>query len=170
MQKTILTIGSSLVIAAFAPFALANQLYVDGSVGIADAELGRFETDDTFLRLGAGVAFSEELSLEAGFWDFGSASQQGVRVSADALFGAVKASTSIGNNLTLYGRLGLLRWDVDVSGPTFFEDDDGHDLIFGGGIGFPVGPGQVGVEIHFADLDEVDLRTIGVSYTLPIDI
>lgn len=166
MQKVKLIIGSSLLMASMAPLAQTNQLYLDGSVGNAEAETRFQDVDDTFFRIGAGVTLTEQISAEAGFWDFGSSRDNGVRVSADAIYGAIKASTDIGNNLNLYGRLGLLRWDADVGN----RNDDGHDLFFGGGIGFQAGPGQLGFELHFADLDNVDIRTFGVSYTLPIDL
>jgi len=66
--------------------------------------------------------------------------------------------------VSLYGRLGLLRWDADVGS----SGDDGFDLFFGGGVGYQAGPGTVAFEIHFTELDDVDLNTYGVSYTLPI--
>lgn len=164
MRKTTLTTASFLLMAILAPLATANQLYADGSAGIAEAEAGDFDTSDNYVRIGAGVTLTEQFSAEAGFWDFGSSRDSGVRISADALYAAIKASTPIGNNLNLFGRLGLLRWESDV-GPF---DDDGHDLIFGGGVDFQAGPGRVGFELHFTDLDDVDIRTLGVSYSLPI--
>jgi hypothetical protein len=164
MPRKILTIASSLCAMLALP-AFANQLYLDGSIGNAEAEVGSLDADDTFLRLGAGVTLTEQLSAEGGYWDFGSSRAGGVRVAADALFAAIKASTPIGNDLNLYGRLGLMRWDADVGR----RDDDGFDLLFGGGIDFQAGPGRVGVEIHFADMDELDIRTLGLSYRLPIE-
>ncbi len=58
----------------------------------------------------------------------------------------------------------MLRWDADIGN----RDDDGYDFFFGGGIGFQAGPGQLGFELHYSELDDVDLRTLGVSYSLPI--
>lgn len=165
MKKTTLILGSILTMAAASPLTQANQLYIDGSVGNAEAETSAFDTDDTFLRIGAGVTLTEAISAEAGFWDFGSSRVNGNRIAADALYGAIKASTEISNNLNLYGRVGLLRWDADVG----LRSNTGHDLFAGGGIGFQAGPGQLGFELHFADLDNVDIRTLGVSYSLPID-
>lgn len=165
MQKARLVIGSTLLMASMGPLAQANQLYIDGSVGNAEAETSSLDADDTFLRIGAGITLTDQISAEAGFWDFGSSRDAGVRMSADAFYGAIKAGTDIGNNLNLYGRLGLLRWDADVGS----LNDDGHDFFFGGGLGFQVGPGQLGFELHYSDLDSVDIRTLGVSYTLPIE-
>lgn len=165
MRKTILALSGCLL-ASLSPLALANELYLDGSVGNAEAEVGSLDADDTFIRLGAGLTLSENLSAEAGYWDFGSSRAAGTRISADALYGALKAGMDIGNGLNLYGRLGIMRWDADVGR----FDDDGFDLFFGGGIDFQVGPGRLGVELHFGDLDEVDVRTLGVSYSLPIQL
>ncbi|MGQ9426477.1 outer membrane beta-barrel protein [Gilvimarinus sp. F26214L] len=165
MKKTLLTIAGCVACAAMAPLGYANQLYADGSIGIADVDVGPYDTDDTYFRIGAGVTLTENISAEAGFWDFGSSRVRGARVAADALYGALRASAPVGNNLTLFGRLGLLRWDADVG----TQDDDGHDLFFGGGIGLPVGPGQLSFEVNFSELDEVDLRTMGVSYSLPLE-
>lgn len=164
MRRTTLITASSMLLALLAPLAAANQLYADGSAGISDAEAGNFDTTDNYTRIGAGLTLTEQFSAEAGFWDFGSSRDNGVRIAADAIYAAIKASTPIGDNLNLFGRLGLLRWDSDV-GP---YDDEGHDLIFGGGVDFQAGPGRVGFELHFADMDDVDVRTLGVSYSLPI--
>lgn len=164
MPKRIPTTALALLAVTALPVS-ANQLYLDGSIGNAEAEVGSLDADDTFVRLGAGVTLTEQISAEAGYWDFGSSQAGGVRVAADALYGAVKASTDIGNGLSLYGRLGLMRWDADVGR----FDDDGFDLLFGGGINLQAGPGRLGFEIHFADMDDLDIRTLGVSYSLPIE-
>jgi len=165
MPKNLVALAASLLALA-SPAVLANQLYLDGSIGSAEAEAGPYDADDTFIRIGAGVTLNETISAEAGFWDFGSARDGGVRISADALYGALKAGTDIGNGLHLYGRVGIMRWEAEAGR----FDDDGFDLIFGGGINYQVGPGRLGVELHYGDMDEVDMRTIGVSYTLPIQI
>lgn len=164
MPRTTLKVAICLLAAA-SPLSFANQLYLDGSLGNAEAEVGSLDADDTFIRLGAGVTLNEQVSAEAGYWDFGSSRAGGVRIAADALYGAVKAGMDIGNGLNLYGRLGIMRWDADVGR----SDDDGFDLLVGGGVNFQAGPGRIGFEIHFADMDEVDIRTLGVSYSLPIE-
>lgn len=162
MKKTIL--ACSLLMVTLPTLSLADEIYIDGSIGRSEAESGPWETDDTYFRVGAGLNLLDNVSVEAGFWDLGSDRDRGVEISADAFYAAVKAQTDIAYNLKLFGRLGLMRWDADIGS----DDDDGHDLFFGGGIGFQAGPGVASFEIHFMEFDQVDINTFGVSYTMPI--
>ena len=142
----------------------AEELYVNGAVGNADAEVDIFDADDTYFRIGGGVAIGDITYVEAGYWDMGRARARNFSVSADGLFGAVRMNFDIGNNMKLYGRAGLYFWDV---GGTIH--DDGLDLFFGAGLGIGVGPGTLDIEVHLMDLDRVDVTTFGVAYTLPIE-
>lgn len=163
-KKFLLYLTGAAALLAATTLTQAQELYVNGGIGNADADVGAFNADDTYFRIGGGVAIGDITYIEAGYWDMGRARTRGFSVSADGLFTAVKMGVDIGNNMELYGRVGLYLWNV---GGTIH--DDGLDLFFGGGLGFDVGPGTLGVEVHILDLDRVDLTTLGVAYTLPIE-
>jgi hypothetical protein len=77
-------------------------------------------------KVSVGYAFGDTWALEAGYVRLGRPTlryTQGavageLRTRADAWFGAVRASTRLGENLTLFGKLGLdrHRFEVDGSG------------------------------------------------------
>lgn len=50
-------------------------------------------------------------------------------------------------------------------------DDDGNDLFYGGGIAFDMGAGRLNLEILLSelgsDLGDVDVSTLGLSYSFP---
>lgn len=101
-----------------------------------------FKADDDAFRIFGGWRFNRLLSVEINYIDFGTA-----RAGIDAL--AIKAETKalapyvIGTlpigPLELYGRVGMLFYDVDVR--TSFDaqiDESGRDLAYGVGIGATV--------------------------------
>lgn len=152
---------------AFSQQALAEGWYFDGGIGNADVEEGGFDGSDTYFRIGAGYESSDVLSYEGGFLDLGDADDGGVTASADGLFGAVKG-TMPGDSVDLFGRIGIYMWDAETCIDGLgCSSDDGSDIFFGAGVGFDAGPGSLNVELHLMELDDVDVTTIGASYSVP---
>lgn len=133
----------------------SSALYFDAGLGNANVELGAFDDDDTYLKLGIGDGINKNLSWEAGYWDVGTDAE------VDGFFGNIKAAMDLNSDTQLFGKIGLYLWDSVV--------DDGNDMFFGGGVTFEkVGPGNINLEILMGDLDSADLTTIGGSYSIPI--
>lgn len=159
----------AVLLMAFSQQVLSQELYFDGGIGNAEAEAEGAEGDDTYIRLGLGYRQSDMVAFEGGYWDLGEAEDGGVSVSADGLFGAVKGTLDTGGTVDVFGRAGLLMWDAEACASGFgCSDDDGIDLFFGGGVSFPAGPGDLNVELHLMELDDVDVTTIGASFSIPI--
>jgi hypothetical protein len=94
------------------------------------------------------------LNWEGGFWDFGD---------GDGLFGNVKAAMDLNSDTQLFGKAGLILWDLG--------SNDGNDLFFGGGVTFEkIGPGNLNLEVYLMDLDGFDVTTIGGSYSIPLNL
>ncbi len=170
MRAILLSVLFALIAVISSP-SFAEGLYLDLGFGNAEAEVDDLEGDDSYFKITIGGHFgdNENISVEGGFMDLGEAEDGPFSVSADGLFGAIKGSTEIGNGTTLYGRIGLFMWDGEACVSGFgCADDDGTDLFFGGGLGWQVGPGILGVELHFLELDDVDVTTIGGAYSFPI--
>ena len=118
-----------------APAARAEGLYLNGALMLRHHDLsqpgsdrGGQEGDGYILtpKLSGGWRFNDTWALELGYAGFGRPThrytregQPGeIRAKGDAWFGAARASTRLGENLTLFGKLGLARhrFDVQASG------------------------------------------------------
>lgn len=158
----------AVLLLAFSQPALSQETYFDGGIGTAEIDESGFDGDDTYFRLGVGYRISDAVAIEGGWWDLGEAEDGGVSAEADGLFGAVKGTLDTGGPVDIFGRIGLYLWDSEVCVDGFgCDDDDGSDLFFGGGIAFEAGPGDLNLEIHVFELDDTDVDTFGVSYTIP---
>lgn len=156
--------GIALVTLLLASATQAEGLYGDVGLGMSKAEEDSLEAKDTYIRLGLGVEVTDQIGIEAGVWDFGSDTENGIKVKAWGLYSAARAQVDINPSFQLYGRAGLILSETDV-GP---DDDRGLDLFIGGGIGTPIGPGLASFEVHLMDLSGIDVSTVGFAYSLPI--
>ena len=148
--------------------AFAEDLYFDGGLGNASADVEDLEGDDTYFRIGVGYQYSKTVSFEGGYWDLGEA-QDGIFTAAvDGMYGAVKVSAEGKGKVNFFGRIGMYLWDSTVCAGGFgCEGDDGSDIFFGGGVSFAAGPGTINLELHTMELDDVDVTTIGGSFSIP---
>jgi OOP family OmpA-OmpF porin len=117
-----------------APAARAEGLYLNGALMLRHYDLsqpgsdGKKEGDGYNLtsKLSGGWRFNDTWAAEAGYASLGRPKHHYTRdgqpgdlsAKSDAWFGAVRASTRLGENLTLFGKLGLdrHRFDVQASG------------------------------------------------------
>jgi hypothetical protein len=145
-------------------------LYFDAGLGSATAENDEFDLDgsDTYFKLAIGGELSDALAVEGGYLDLGEAEDGPVSGSADGFFGNVKGSHAINSDTRIFGKIGLFIWDSEVClAGVGCLSDDGNDLFYGGGVGFDIGPGQLNLELLLMSLDDVDVTTIGGSYSIP---
>ena len=117
------------------PASRAEGLYLNGALMLRHFDLSQPGTDrgsqdgDGYIltpKLSGGYRFNDTWAMELGYASFGRPThrytrdgQPGeLRAKSDAWFGAVRASTRLGENLTLFGKLGLdrHRFDVQASG------------------------------------------------------
>jgi hypothetical protein len=66
----------------------------------------------------------------------------------------------------LYGRVGMARWETERR-VAFAQDDEGTDPTLGAGVQLRFGSFALRVEYERFDFgdDEVDLRSVGFTYT-----
>lgn len=155
----------------------------DGSFTSIDAE----DSDSSF-RLFGGIEFNPNFALEAAYVDLGEATADGD--SNGCCFwvpGPVTASLAVSGfevgllgklpvseAFSVYGRLGLLLWDVDVtlgdSSLLLSGSDDGNDIFIGFGAEIAAGGSLVvrGDFLRYAVDDvDVDTLTLSLAFRLP---
>lgn len=133
-------------------------------------------------RVFLGFGGNETFSFEFGYSDFGKASfkaesdgsgfwpagPMSVTASPSGLDLAVVGKAPVGESVTLFGRLGVVKWSVDsdasIGGQSGSGSDDGSDIFFGGGVEFGrSGPMSVRAEYAKYSFDDADLDSMSLS-------
>ena len=113
------------------PAARAEGLYLNGALMLRHFDLSQPGSDagsqdgEGYVlshKISGGWRFNDNWAVEAGYASFGRPKhhytregQPGdLRAKGDAWFGAARASTRLGENLSLFGKLGLARHRFDV--------------------------------------------------------
>ena len=154
----------------------------DGSLFSAD-----LDDTDTSLSLTLGYQLTPNLSLEGGYIDLGEfafnatsdgsgflypAGPVGIKVEADGLFFDIKGQLPLNEQFSLYGKLGLLKWDADLKlslsiGSGSGNVDDGSDVFFGVGGLFNINNNwALSVDYTLYELEDldVDVFSVGVQF------
>jgi hypothetical protein len=160
----------------------------DAAAALDDGSLTSLSFDDTdsSYRWTIGYQLLPYLSLEGGYLDLGditvNATSNGSgslyvagpvnsRAGVDGLFFDVKGLLPLNEQVSLYGKFGLLKWDgevtlsnVDVSDTV---NEDGDDTFFGIGGSFNIYDTlALNVDYTFYKLDDldVDVFSVGIQF------
>jgi OOP family OmpA-OmpF porin len=166
---------------AFAGPALAQDtgFYGGLSFGQSSADvdcsgLPQCDDSDTAWRILGGYRFNRNLAVELGYTDFGEVSAgdggaNNVTAEATAFELVAVGSLPLSNEFSVYGKIGMFRWDVDATGTGVFagsESDSGTDVTFGVGVQYDF-TRQLGLrgewQRYSAD-EDIDVISIGVVF------
>ncbi|MEL6868304.1 MAG: porin family protein [Pseudomonadota bacterium] len=175
-------VATSLAICATTA-AADSGFYIGAAAGGAnfEAEIGdigvpnvpsSLDEDDTAIEFFAGYTFDlplVDISAEIGYVDFGAPEIDvvGEELTLDTTglnaWGIVTFNAGL---IDLYGKLGLIAWEVDASIADVSASEDGTDLGYGVGAAFGLGPLEVRGEYEIFDLEDTDvsLLSVGVLY------
>ena len=171
MNKTKL-IGAILLTLGITGTALAqNGFYAGASIGQATIDacdgVRNCDDEDTSWKVFGGWELNQNIAFEAAYVDFGevSGSIDGSSVSAevDGWSLAAKGMLPLNEQFGVFGKVGMIMWDVEGGGAASGFDDDGTDLMFGIGAQYMF-TDQFGIvgEWEWYDMDDdVDLFSIG---------
>jgi OmpA-OmpF porin, OOP family len=132
---------------------------------------------DTAWKLFGGYQFNRHFALEASYFDYGSITANGqtfgvpFRITGDATaFGvAAVGILPLANQFSLFGKLGLLRTELDLSasgvGGSASESDSDTGLHIGVGAMFDMGRNfSIRAEWERNDEAEIDMISVGVRF------
>ena len=194
MQRSYRTVLIVLALAMLAASATAeNPVFLTGKLGNTslDANLGDsfsqvIDGDDSSWTFGLGLYFGDYLVFQAEYHDFGSVPGLGAPCPDDALIICVdvlvpvEAASSafsvsflphlpLGERAFLYGKLGFVLWESDVSevldaGSRFRDDFDGEELLYGAGFRLML-PGPFAAFAEYEKIsDNFETVSLGVTY------
>lgn len=137
-----------------------------GQVTAEESDFGLKGTDTAFKVFG-GYQVNEYVGFELAYIDGGSPSDAvGIyyaQADVTALQASILPSVPLSENFSLYGRLGLLKWDVDVSSSFGGYSDDGNDFSWGAGMKLAAGRFVIRAEYEQSDIDTFDYQLISGS-------
>lgn len=202
-HKNYLIMAACLSAIAFQNTSYAGPDYLSLALGQTSVDTGiggltgtaSLDEEDSSFKLIIGKNMSEKLSIEGFYLDYGESTLTGntgdqftfegltlafivdngrIATSATALGGNALFKHKLGSNASLYGKLGLVRWDSDfeVSGSgigSFSESETGIDLFFGVGVKAAVSKNialAADFEIHDIDDSDVDVLSLYLIYNL----
>jgi OOP family OmpA-OmpF porin len=160
-------------------FAQDMGFYAGLSFGQSSADvdcsgLAQCDDSDTAWKILGGYRFNRNLAAELGYTDLGevSAGDGGantITAEATAFELVAVGSWPVSNEFSVYGKVGVFRWDVDATGTGMFagsESDSGTDLTFGVGVQYDFTK-QLGVRgewQRYAADEDIDVISIGVVF------
>lgn len=172
MSKTKL-VGAILLTLGMTGTALAqNGFYAGAGIGQATIDacegITHCDDEDTSWKIFGGWQLNQNVAFEAGWVDFGEVTgiKGGSAVSAevDGWTLAAKGILPLNEQFSVFGKLGMISWDLKGGGAASGTDDDGTDLLYGIGAQYMF-TDQVGLvgEWEWYDIDnDVDLLSVGV--------
>lgn len=112
-------------------------VYFGVGLGHSDLNETNFD-DDTSKRLFAGYQVNRFFSLEAGYNNLGHFNSSSISASSelDGFEASVIASYPIRSQLSVFGRVGIWKWDYDAktANGTVSRSENGSDLFYGAGL------------------------------------
>jgi len=170
--RSIFCLTLLLLLVSAPAMAVKPGFYLGGSLGGATTEFTEggvtFDEGDTAWKLFAGYHFLQFFAVEAAYRDLGSPSDtimgSDVKVSPTAFDAAGLVGLPVGP-VYLFGKLGVVWWDADISVDGFNASDDGTDYEVGIGISADLFKVQLRGEIEYLDAAEGALMyTVGAAW------
>lgn len=127
------------------------------------------DEDDTATKIFAGYTVDLPLldvAVEAGYVDFGEPDIDvlGQELTLDTTgFNVWGIATFNAGLIDIYGKLGLIAWEVDAKLLNDSASEDGTDLGYGIGAAFGLGPLEIRGEYELYDLDDADVSMLSVG-------
>jgi hypothetical protein len=191
-QVVLLILGTTAMAGMASPALAENPIYLVGKLGSTtmDTDLGNtfrqvIDGDDDSWAFGVGLRLGDHLAFQAEYQDFGSVPGVGspcadnadacieilVPVQADstAISVSVLPHLPLTERLFVYGKLGFVSWESDVSdvretGNRFIDDFKDEDLVYGAGVRLVL-PGPFGAFAEYERIaDLFDTVSVGATF------
>lgn len=168
-----------LLLASSAAWAGGDSgLYIGGSLGSAGLDVSSgsvsYDDNDTAYKIFGGYNFGlvplVNVAVEGSYVDFGTAEGTVLGNSVETSVSGLDAFGLVGINMgpvSLFGKVGAIYWDGEMSTLGQTSDDSGTDPAYGLGLQFQLLSIAIRAEYEIFALDEVDIGFVsaGVSYT-----
>lgn len=150
------------------PAVFAQGGYLGAGFGTANYTEDEFDDSDTGIKFFGGLRSGENFGVELSYLDFGKQEANFYGFDASVEITGVGVSIvgflPINDDFELFGKAGVLAWDVDVTLDSYTASDDGSDLFLGFGASYRLAEQfAIRAEWEFVDLDGADLDMLSIS-------
>ena len=160
MKKFLIAAVAGLFLATPAVAADDGGLYLGAGVGTFGVDIGDFGADDVGFKVLGGWMFNPYLGAELEYIDGGTAEDGGAEIDISGFNASLRGAYPIGEQFSLYAKLGLMFWDADIDLGEFGSgSDDGEDLSWGVGAGFDF-TDTLGVTVEYQGFEIEDTDTV----------
>lgn len=167
-----------LSLSAFGALAADNGFYVGAGIGQAGVDARddvtglEIDDEDNGFKAIAGFRPLDFLAFEVNYVDLGNPKDDfggvAVELETTGLDGFVVGLIAL-PLVDIYGKVGFILWDAELSSPGFGSvDDSGEDLAYGAGVQVHFGSAAVRAEYELfdiSDLDEISMISVGFTWT-----
>lgn len=116
-MKKVLSIAFVAAATMLGSQAMASDMYVTGTVGQSNIRgTGLSDHRDTAAGLGLGWQLNKNWAAELGYTHLGKFSDPGLSAKGESYQASVVGSYEVAPKVSLFGRLGVARTSLDVSG------------------------------------------------------
>jgi OOP family OmpA-OmpF porin len=133
------------------PQRMSTPMYIGVTLGSANYD----EFDDSSIAYGVfgGFDINEILAINLGWSDFGEASSDGDKAEVSAFHLSLLGKLPVRTDITLFGRIGLAKWDLDATLGGQSDGDSDADIFYGVGVDYDItGQSSVRFGLDFYNL------------------
>ena len=151
------------------PTHAAGNWYLGGAVTQTFVDENGIDDDDTGGKVFGGYRFNDYFAVEASYYDFGKLDEGVNQLDIDGGSLSIIGSIPVAERFSIFGKVGIHDWDVEVSGPVTsrFSDDSDTDAFYGIGVEYALSDlWDIRGEFERYEVDDFDLDvvSIGVSF------
>jgi hypothetical protein len=159
--------GMIIMLISTPVMAVKGGFYLGGSLGGATTEFEsssiKFDENDFAWKVFAGYHFLQFFAVEGAYRNLGSPSTSGIKVEPSGFDVAGIAGLPLGP-IYLFGKLGVIYWDADITG-SGSSSEDGTDYEVGIGGSIDLWKIQLRAELEYFDIAEGSLMyTLGAAW------
>ena len=163
MTRKLLMATLILGLAGSGVFAADRGLLIGAAVGYSSQELTISTTDfkdnTTAWKAFAGFRAMKFFSLEGGYIDFGSASDQGFKLDTTGWNLELVGTIPLGDFIEIYGKGGYLWWDSKASASGSSDSTTGSDFVYGAGAKLILAK-KAGIRLEYEKYDIQDTKSV----------
>jgi hypothetical protein len=178
LRKTLLAIvAAAILVGGQSALAVEGGFYLGGSLGGATSKVNgtdfdrsdfSFDENDFAWKIFGGFHFLQFFAVEAAYRDLGSPSTTlsvgNTKIDQDAFDVSGLVGLPLGP-LFVFGKLGVVYWDADVSVDGIKTSDDGTDFSAGIGASLDITRIRLRGEVEYFDIGEHALMyTVGAAW------
>ena len=118
------------------PHSMSSNVYLGVSLG--NAKYDEFDDSSAALGLFGGFHINEVLAVDFGWADLGEASQETAKAEVSVLQVALLGKLPVSTDFSLFGKVGLARWEYDLNTTSLSGSDDDINVYFGIGADYHI--------------------------------